>query len=295
MVVVDALQKGVEFGNEWSGTQLTEIVVPIPFGVIGAGRDRKRLQDELEKLLSIQVKYSRPIPGSQLDVTSTIVSSVIRRDGQFFVTIPPTSLPFYLFCGHSVGFLQVERDILLRLPSANQKLLHLFLAEKIDAKSKSGILSLSPSEIINRLGLSMTYPTSSLLQNIILPYITNINRSASCYSLNLNKIMDPARRRGRPRTKTIQITANPRKDDEGKSEQFIVVHNFLDKHMKGLDHPTMSPIGICEQLEKDGLLGDFTWRMSKFQQKEKDAGTVNVRHTANTIRKVLREEYNIII
>ncbi len=293
--IADALQRELFYGDALPSCAFSELVVPVPYNIVGSCHERSRLQEELEKLMAVKIRYCRPVPGSQVDVTSSIVSAVIRQDGKFFLTVPPTALPFYLFCGKTVGFTSVERDILLKLPSYNQKLLHLLMCDKIDSKTKVGELVISPADLIFGLGLGESYKTSALIKNILEPYAKNINNSNSSMIVEISKVTESSGRQGHPRITGLRISAKPKINAENKSKQFEVVYNFLTNILKSLDAPLMNAAQITGLLESRGELELFTNKIKRFLDKERGAGKENRRHTANAVRKILKNDFCISV
>ena len=269
-----------------------EIIIPIPFSAVGEGRDRRRMLKDLSGLLDVKVRYALPISGIDSDVTTVLVSSVIRHEGRFMVTIPQAALPIYLYLGRSVGFAQVERDIFLRLPSVNQKRLHLLLCNIIDAKSLCGTLVMSPAQLAAELGLPSSYKFPQLRQNVILPYIHSLKTMGSRISVKDIYDSDLTDKVGRHPITSIKLIAGPSQPSHGAKEAYTIVYSFISKYIRHFADAKMSALAVCDKLEAQGLTEDFATKTNKYLATHKDAVA---RHTANVMRTILREDYGIAV
>ena len=291
IAIVDGLFNFMQYGPAYERKDIMkEIVLPIPYAVIGKMHDPNKINDSISNLMKLQIKYTYAVPGVNTEVVSTLISSVIKQNGKFFVTIPPAALPFYLFCGKSVGFAKAERDVLLAFSSNRQKYLYLAMAEKVDLEVKRGVLKLSIRDF-TRFGFSVNCSAASIKQKLITPFQHKLKECHSAMSFELKPHYMSSCKRGRPQIDGFEFIIYMDKSSD-ISDDYTEVHRILSKMPRVLQFFNLNAIQLSDMLKEKGGLQDFIVKMNRFNAKHAECSPI---HRANAARKILRDDYDFEI
>lgn len=290
IAIMDGLFNFMQFGPAYVDDIMKEVVLPIPYAVIGRMHDPDKILDMISNLMRLQVKYAFTVPGVNTEVVSSLISSVFKKNGKFFVAIPPAALPFYLFCGHSVGFAKAERDVLLAFSSNRQKYLYLSMAEKVDVKNKRGVLRLSLADF-SKFGLSKNCSAAAIKQKLIAPFQNKLKECHSALSFELKPHYVSSCNRGRPRIDAFEFVISMNKSTS-ETDDYILVHKYLSRMFNLLKAPKLTAVQVADMLHNNGAISDFIAKVSKFNDKHDNC---NQFHQANTVRRILNDDFDINI
>lgn len=290
IAIMDGLYNCMQFGPAYVGDNMQEIVLPIPYQVVGKTHDPEKILEMISNLMRLQVKYAFAVPGADTEVVSNLISSVFKKNGKFFVAIPPAALPFYLFCGHSVGFAKAERDVLLAFSSNRQKYLYLAMAEKVDIKTKRGVLRL-PLDDFSKFGLPENCSAAAIKQKLIAPFQNKLKECRSALSFELKTHYVSSCSRGRPRIDAFEFVITMDKSSS-ESDDYIHVYNYLKRMLDLIQAPKLSAMQVADTLQNMGAMQDFIAKISRFMNKHDNC---NKHHQANTVRRILNDDYEIEI
>lgn len=304
IAIVDALSLSLQYKAPFlfdsAGTDLT---IPIPYTVIGGKHDPEQLVASISGLMSRQINYAYRVPGVNLEVITTFVSAIIRINGNIVVTVPYATLPYYLYCGQTVGFGVAERNILLQLHSAKQKILYLRLMAQVDRQTGMGTLRLSTEEMRGILGLPEDYPTKDIVTKIVRPFVKKMENFDSIGTVSFSTVFHNSGSKGRPTISGFSITAtrhassaNGKNGESQPSLEMRTTLNILSRAIQETKKAQMTSTQVLAALEEKQTVGFFLDKMNRVIQNCRDKNKmINWRKVANYMSKILAEDYQIDI
>lgn len=301
MVIVEALRPYLIYGREyvWSGPG--EIEIPIPISVISNHHTYSTVIEWLEPLTQIPVRYIYSIPGviSHCSGTTSIVSTFEHRNRQYYARIPSASLPFYLFCGFGVGYVQPIRNLVLSMTGKYEKRLYIGLLHYMDHTTKVAKAVLSISELRELLGFDSDEVLARIQDKGLDRLRDFLNTNNAPFEMTYS-LTDPTRR-GRPSYSKIEIVMRPRPRTALPSSASSATHEAVISTISryhtywvkmGDVKPTPEIADAIIGMDKgEELLGKVT------NAEEAEAKNNRPKKApfilANIVAKILREDYDI--
>ena len=292
--IADGVLYMLQFNNTYKPGPMTEIKLAIPYHNIGRKNDYQELYQSALALMDRKIQYVRAIPGYECTVVATLISSVIKTPGKLLVTIPEAALPFYLFCGKTVGYSKLERDVVLNFHSVTHKMLYLLMAEKIDANTEVGTCRLMIEDIHRELGLLACRNSTYIRRKVLEAFKLTLEQSQSAYRFSYTPITEKTGRKGQPRVCGFSMTMKI-SDNSIVQKEKDAVFMYLRSHFQYIRDPRATYDSVFDELMAQGAISDFCSRMSRIVTTNKSLGKENILKVTNYMRTILRDEYNIEI
>ena len=286
--IVCAMQSSLR-GSVWDGSFFPEITIHIPPEYI-SGHHSSAL-DQLLPLMGVRLTYAYQIPGySPVDGVTSMVSSIEYRDGRYHVTIPGHTVTWIVYCGHEIGYVNVELSVILKMTHPAQ-MLYLTLLSTVDSRTHSGIKIYSIEEVREILGLGHTWSFSSINQKYLQTFPIILEKLNSRYKVQITPISTSlSSRRGRRAITEIDfclvqncIIITDRLRDYVQSLHRYWVSFARERTVKGCPQ-------IAQEIEYGGFADRFIAKMDRVLKRKQSLYEI-----ANIAKKILLEDFDITI
>ena len=253
---------------------------------------REELVDRINKLRQKDIRYRITTPGENLQVITGLFSSVVVTTGGVLARVSPEAIPWLLYIGKGVGYVQIEPELFLGMTSVYYKRLYLTLCFRIN----NGVASFTVDR--NTFLKGMGIPKGTPIHDVIARYLVGLQNylenKGSKYCLAFEPISRSGTKAGHPTITSFAIIFNVRPEILEKEKNrgpnveplnlLLKLIPVLKKRVPGI----LSPSEIHNQLVEKGLDRAFYQVMSAYFNNSTE-------HQANTLPYVLRDQFQIDI
>lgn len=299
IAIICALQRQVSKRTDLDFGSYRETKVAIPRKYISL-HNSTEFEEGLRYLYEFSFVFNRSIPGYKSVGITRLISGIGYEAGNVIVTIPGDTIPWLIYMGPGVNFLQLEEKVFFRLKTLPHKRLYLFLMSRTDFTLRRSYITVPIEELYRVLNLEGRNVTiSTVLQKILTPFCNcmkdeNVgsNFSVTC---ELKRKDGFTGQRGRKPVDRIEfVVENRRSGEQQLADPVTVLAERLVKLWSGYGpKKTISIVWLIEQIEKTGCENEILAKMD--YQSRKNEKDVNYDRLANTTIKILRDDYNIVI
>lgn len=264
--------------------------IAVPYDLISSHHEPRKVVQQINALRTVAVEYRYCIPGIEAEVITGIISSIALVNGHYFVDVAPKALPWLIYCAHNVGYARLERNVVVKLPSTMKRLyIHLMLS--LDSTTNLARKTFSVDELRGVLGLPEKFPAKKIRERILEPMKRKLTQNESIYRMEYTMHRLPPTGRGNRSAAgyTISLCGVICNQKDVSSQLYTILSQALAQLSKSKYSKTKSAINVCNELINKGMVADFISRVNRLSP-----GTC-ARHTANKIKKILENEYQISI
>lgn len=297
--IIWGLQKEMIYGTECETNFSGEIEIPIAPKSISGSHSFKSVEAALLALMNLKLVYAHNFKGMVAGVVN-MISSVEYRKGQFYLAITGKALPWFLFCGHNVGFAKVEPLIFLKISAVREKILYLILMTFVDAKNLSTRLRITAAEIRAKLQYNESVPMSRIIIRVIRPLIGHLKEYGSRFTVQVEYDTVHSGRRGKPAIESVCFIVDGAKKTGEMYETVLEMLSSCWSIWKSAKNTPMNTAIILHRLgdNKSELYAKVIDAVTKRNAKaEKEGKKIDAKATAiwkaNLVKKILREDYGI--
>ena len=304
IAIIEAIKQYMVYGSAYRYQDPAEVEVKIHWDVVSCRHSPKVTVESLISLSDMKLVYSYAFKGMERTGVANIVSSIEYGDGFYYVRIPSKALPWYLYCGQKVGFAKIERNVFYAIRSVPEKLLYLKLMSMVDKDKQVGYWEASASELRDVMNLGAGTAMSRMMSRFIRPLVDDMKSLRSLYSIDVDSVKDTHHKgKGHPSITGVLFTVGICR--EPVTDLFNVAVSLLRdccKLWNGSGKGKFMPANmIIDRLEKDGQLNAFVSKCervsevirTKVERKGKGDSQQYRLQMANTVAKILREDYGI--
>ena len=294
--IIDALQSSVRYdaGFDFPNTKFIEI--RLRRDIVSRHNDPKLILESVSPLIKTSVSFQYVQNGKITTIgEAALISMMEFKEGHYYVYVPCSTLPLFLYAGKTVGFAQIERSIFYSL-SLSQKRLYLRLASVFDSRSKTARLCLTVDEMKSVMHLSKDKKFNSIHAKILKPMMVRINAGDSPYHLDIQMISEKGKR-GHPAVSEILLTLIPTLDDKENTMEALRYLCSCQNIWRQSEQKPITSDSILERLggETPIFAATCKYNYSILQKKHKEDRGRLLSLFAYSVRKVLLDDYSIDI
>ena len=303
MSIIDALQCALIFNDCYPFQDTGEIEIPINWRAVSGHHQPKDVVKNILLMMDMKLAYQYSFQSVVTPVISNLISAALYRDGLYFVTIPGKALSWFLYCGKNVGFAKIERNVFLAISSPREKILYLVVMSHVDKETKMGTWEASVDDLRELLGYEKRDTFARINCRVIQPLIVHLKGYGSNYVLSVRQNKAMSGRKGKPAVEGVlfEIDGSHRLDEcyEAALNMLSACWSVWHEHSKGRN--TLYASEICRVLGDriTGFMRRCDRAGKKYKEEKEKTGKFDkqafVCWRANTVAKILREDYGIEI
>lgn len=294
MAIVCSLQRAVTQSADADFEAYREVKVEIPRHYVSLHHSTD-IVHSLMCLYDFSFIFQNAIPGYGGKGITRLISGIQYMAGHVIVTIPGDTIPWLIYAGPTVNYLQIEEAVFFQLKTRTEKLLYIILLSKTDYRHHKSYVSIQVQDLYSFLTMKQSMSISYFRQKYLDKFILHLKETRSKFGVQYTlKSHDGfmGRMGRRPVSRVDFVITNNRVGDvEDIDPVAVLAHRLTQLMTKYGPKKSVDLVWLVQQIEQSEHVDELLAKMQRISKKYED----NKDKLAYTAAKVLREDYGICI
>lgn len=292
-LIIDALQnhmtKHKELPRDLFNQPYVEIICDEAKGEKNKSNVKKAIRDMYKK--EFRFKWLHPNIHKTVESEGCIITSMhdIKDSNKVIINFNIWAIPFLVYYGIGVGGTRFNKAIALNIRGEYPKRIYKFICRWKDKPS----FKYSIDKLRQDLDLPDSYDNNLLKKKVLDPAVDKIKESGSDTWFEYEMLCEQPVKGRKPKADTVLFkikTLSPKEAGGVQYDIYRYVYGWLesvwDKTKSSRAHE------VVDKLSELGVLNDVYKRIC-FYDDQVASGAKTREHAANSLKKMLRDEYNI--
>lgn len=300
--IIASLWKDIVYSKEYDWAGCGDVEVGIPAELISKRHCLSAVLDSLQALTQITVRYVYGIPGIDREGITSLISTIERRKGKYYVRIPGASLPWYLYCGYGVGFVMSERNVVYQFQSIHEMRLYYELMHSVDSKTKRGSVRMSIEELRDILNVNEATTYHRIYSRCIQPLLVHLDACESEICVSATPLSERRHDRGAFAYVGVDFLIFPRSETNKQQDRYEIVLQILSKYYSKMKCPNgkekRNLPDIVNNIIDNGYAKDFISSVIRAEEAmvRSPVGTLQRPYKmASVVAKILYKDFQISV